>query len=418
MSNRDSQSFPIFKLIAVLVSIGVLVFFSSNLWVNQSANEIIVKQGAVDGKLTVWTEAGVHFLNFGTATRYHRSFLYSFSAAKDQGSPQDQSVKVRFNDGGHGNVSGTVQVYFPADPIHVRDMHVTFHSEDAVIQNLIRPALERALYMTGPLMSSKESAAERRADLMNMFEDQMAHGIYRTFTHDIKIMDPVTDKEKTVSKVELLLDDKKSPIRQEGSPLDRFGVRVDMPNINGVKYDDAVEKQISDQQGLIMKVQTAIAQSKEAEQRAMTAAKEGEANAAKAKWEVEVTKAKAVTQAEADKAVALTQATKAKEVAELDVQTAQLKKQEQTLLGQGEASRARAMMEANGYFPERLDAYTKVALANAEAYAKQRPTPDIMFSSGSSNMSSAEQNLAMSNAFFAKQLGVGIPGVNMTAAKK
>src|SRR5215831_9908374 len=65
-----------------------------------------------------------------------------------------------------------------------------------------------------------------------------------------------------------------------------------------------------------MQVQTAIANSKKAEQDAITTELQGKAAAAKAKWEQEVIKAQAITQAQQEK-----------EVAALQVQTALLEAQ-------------------------------------------------------------------------------------------
>lgn len=80
-----------------------------NMITTVNANEIVVKQGFFDGALTVWSSPGPKAQNFGKITAYPRSSRYSFSSKKDEGATIDQSIKVRFNDGGHGNLSGTFQ---------------------------------------------------------------------------------------------------------------------------------------------------------------------------------------------------------------------------------------------------------------------------------------------------------------------
>jgi hypothetical protein len=262
---------------------------------------------------------------------------------------------------------------------------------EGIVQQLVRPAIERSVYLSGPLMSSKESAAERRADLLSLIEDQVTNGVYKTQTREEQVNDPITGKEKTVIKVELMPDGHGGYARQEKSPLAELGIKTYSFNINGLLYDKDVEDQIKAQQKLAMDIQTAIAKSKQAEQQALTAAKEGEANAAKAKWEQEVIKATEVTKAEQEK-----------EVAALKLQTADLEKKSQILLGEGEASRAKSMMDATGYLPEKLAAWKAVALVAAESAGKQRQTPDVVMGSGGSTV----QLTDLMQAQLAKQMGV------------
>ena len=147
-----------------------------------------------------------------------------------------------------------------------------------------------------------------------------------------------------------LVQDRNGQIaRQDHSPLEEFAIKTLNLAINEVKYDATVEAQIKQQQDMIMQVQTSIAESKRAEQTALTAAKNGEAEAAKAKWDQEVIKAKLVTEAEARKAVAA-----------LDVQTADLRKKELELQGEGEGAKRRAIMQADGALQVKLEVYKAV----------------------------------------------------------
>ena len=151
--------------------------------------------------------------------------------------------------------------------------------------------------MTGPLMSSKESYAERRNELISLIDDQIVRGVYKTEIIQEKQKDPITGQDKTVSIVKLILDRNALYARQDHSPLEEFAIKTFNLAINEVKYDPTVEAQIKQQQDMIMQVQTSIAESKRAEQTALTAAKNGEAEAAKAKWDQEVIKARLVTEA-------------------------------------------------------------------------------------------------------------------------
>src|SRR5207253_2359672 len=259
------------------------------------------------------------------------------------------SIAVRFNDGGHAHVSGSIAWEMPTSERDAIKVHTLYGSQAAIEQQLVRTVVEKSVYMTGPLMSSKESYAERRNDLISLIDDQILHGVYKTEVVQERQKDPITGQDKTVSIVKLVQDRNGQIARQDHSPLEEFAIKTLNLAINEVKYDATVEAQIKQQQDMIMQVQTSIAESKRAEQTALTAAKNGEAEAAKAKWDQEVIKAKLVTEAEARKAVAA-----------LDVQTADLRKRELELQGEGEAAKRRAIMQADGALQLKLDVYKAV----------------------------------------------------------
>jgi len=156
--------------------------------------------------------------------------------------------------------------------------------------------------------------------------------------------------------------------RQEASPLQEFALKCYNLAINQITYDEIVEKQILQQQEAIMAVQTAVARAKEAEQDAITAEQRGLANAKKAKWEQEVIKARMMTEAEQRLGVA-----------ELDRRTAEQRKQESILLGQGEAERRRLIMEADSALEVKIAAWKAVNQFYAEQIGKQRWVPEILW---------------------------------------
>lgn len=162
--------------------------------------------------------------------------------------------------------------------------------------------------MTGPLMSSKESSAEKINDLLSFIEDQSINGVYRTKQEDVKVHDDLMNTDKTVTVVKIVQDKNGLPMRQEVSTVKIYGVSLQGLALNSIDYDAEVENQIKVQQQAYMQVQTAIANSKKAEQNAITTELQGKAAAAKAKWEQEVIKAQAITQAQQEKEVAALQA--------------------------------------------------------------------------------------------------------------
>jgi hypothetical protein len=299
------QNFTTKKVLFLGFGVLVLVFilFSGKMIENVDNSEIVIIQSAFTGKVTIYTTPGPVAQSFGIASHYKKSNQFWFSKKTDEGHKVDQSIKIRFNDGGHGQISGSVRWYMPTDDKAILKLHTDFGSQEAIEQQLIRQVVTKAVYMTGPLMSSKESSAEKRNDLLSFIEDQSINGVYKTKQEEIKVHDDLMNTDKTITVVKIV-ENKSLPMRQEVSALKMYNINIQGLAINAIDYDDEVEKQIKVQQQAYMQVQTAIANSKKAEQDAITTELQGKAAAAKAKWEQEVIKAQAITQAEQEKEVA------------------------------------------------------------------------------------------------------------------
>lgn len=399
----------VFKTVtAIVAGVVVLIMILSigTLVENVPADEFVVIQSPVSGNLKWYFEPGIKWQGWGKVTNYKRSAQYWFSNKKDQGAEADQSIKVRFNDGGHANLSGSVRIDLPMEEAKMTMLHKTFGSQIAIEQQLVRTVFEKSVYMTGPLMSSKESYAEKRSSLISNIEDQALSGIYKTISKEVKGKDPMTGNEKTVTTVELV----SSPTapngiaRQEDSPLHTFGIRAYNLSINSIDYDKDVEAQISTQQRAIMEVQTAMAEAKKAEQAAITAAKNGEANAAKAKWEQETIKAKEVTLAEQQR-----------DVAKLQKDAAEYNKQKLILEGQGEAEKRRLAMAADGALSQKLNAWIEVnkVYANAIAVHPGPWVPSIIMGNSGGSKNAATDLMELLTVKTAKDLSL-----NMNMDKK
>lgn len=391
-----------------IVVIVVGLVFVINMVTTVGADEIVIKQDFIVGNLHVWDTPGVHWQNFGTVTRYKRSAQLWFSAKEDEGKKTDDSIKVRFNDGGHGNISGSLRYTLPTDPNKMLEIHRTYHSMEAIDHELVRQVVNKGVYMSGPLMSSRESYAEKRADLINFITDQIVYGVYRTEHEQVKTVDPLTGQEKLVDIVRPKVNNA-SPNgieREEESPIQRFGMNASNITINGIDYDPTVEAQIKQQQEAIMAVQQAIVNAKKAEQDTLTVEQQGKAEAAKAKWAQEVEKATAVTSAEKDKAVAVTQAQKDKEVAELSLQTSKLNAQRTITDAKADSDAKRLQVQANNNLQDRLAVYKEVAIAQANAIGKQRQVPDIQVGGAGNGVNGTQSLMEMLAVKAARDLGV------------
>lgn len=371
--------------ISKLIKIGVVavlsiivISMSGSIFEDVDAGEIVVIQAPISGKLTVYKEPGWVGQWFGKATHYEKSAQYWFNrtAVKEDEDIDHSAIAVRWNDAGTAKIAGSVRYKMPLSDDKIIELHSIYGSQKALENDLIETNLKKSIYMTGPLMSSKESYAEKRSDLIQLIEDQAARGVYQTIQKDIKTADPISGQEKTVTVVEIQYDTAGTTLRQEVSPLKSYGISLSNLSIESITYDSKVESQIEAQRKATMEVQTAMAKAKEAEQRALTAEKEGEARAAEAKWEQEVIAAKEVTQAEMRR-----------KVAEEDVKTADLQKRKAILEGEGEAAKKRLVMQADGALTQKLQAWKEVQGYWADALANYKGNIVPLYQTGGSGNS-------------------------------
>jgi hypothetical protein len=395
------------------VAIGVITLITlPQLVENLDAKNVMVIQSPIDGTLNVFTEPGWKWQGFGKVTIYPRRDQFSFSAKTDQGKANDESLSTRFNDGGHGNISGTMNWAMPLATDKIIRVHKDFGSIAAIEQQLIRTSMQKVIYNVGPTMSSTESSAEKRPEIPKYIDDQLINGPYLTKTVQVTMKDPISGQDKQVAQVQIALNAQGQPLRESHSQISEYGLQLQPVAINEIKYDKVVEDQIAQRQTATTQVQISIANAKKAEQEAITTAKQGEANAAKAKWEQETLNAKDIALAEKE----LT-------VAKLAAQTAEQFKREQTLIGEGEGARKRLVMEANGALDAKLVAYVEVSKAYADAIKAAQPgawTPTVVMGGAGTNGAGATALVEMLTAKTARELGIDmsvVKGKTATPAK-
>lgn len=332
----DPATRRVAALAFALVLLVVIFFIGTQSFESLNANEILIVQAPLSGNLKFYTSPGLKPQWFGRTVTFPKVMTYQF---------QDT---VRFNEGGHAAVIGSVQFRLPLDAPSLTAIYTTYGSAQNLQDLLLETVTDKSIFMSGPLLSSTESYAEKRSNLIYWIEDQIALGVYRTIRRDVKTKDPVTGEDKTVSVAEIALTSDGRPQRQEQSQLQAFGIATFNFAVARMPYDAIVERQIQSQQENAMAVATAAAQARRAEQQALTAEQEGHANAATARWKQEALKATAVTEAQ-----------QRLEVARLDAQAADQERIANERRGQGEGARRRALMTADNALEQKITAWLK-----------------------------------------------------------
>lgn len=385
---------------ALVVGLGVaavgLMFVVPSMIEEVMPDQITVIQAPISGKLAWYTTPGWAAQNMGTVTSYYKRNTVNFKKSMEGGKPVG-GISLRFADGGHAVMYGSVQFAMPTDEKNLNAIHAAYRGNQAVVENLLKTVLNKSVYLTGTLMTSKESYAEKRNDLIHYVTDQMQNGVYRTKSTTKWVKDEITQQSKEITQAEILTDTKTGQIeRQEDSVLNQFKITAFNFTIDEMPYDEVIEAQIRQQQQITMDVQTSIAQAKKKDQDALTAEAEGRRSIAEARAKAETEKTTATVAAEREKQVAITQATKEKEVAETAAKKnlvvaefakkeAEEYKQKLILEGQGESEKRKLILAADGALSQKLDAYLKVSTVWAQSLSQYRGDVTPKYVSGASS---------------------------------
>lgn len=360
-------------IVAMAVLIIGLLASAGKFFEDVDASELMVVQSPMSGDLTVITDPGWAWQGFGTVTKYPRRNEFTFSdascekgvAAADGKQPHQQAssagLGVRFYDGGTATLCGSMSWMMPTDPKSVIAIHRDFRSADAFEIQAIRRSMESAATLSGPMMSSFESAAGRRNELLQLLNDQTMNGVYKTMARKVMAKD-VAGVEREMSLTEIVKDDKGVPQRAQASYVETYKATLLPMTISTIGYEKRVEDQIQEQQKATNAAVVAKANAAKAEQDSITIEAQGRAAATKTKWEQEQLNAKTI--AEADAKV---------RIADAAAKEAELFKKSEVLRGEGEAARKRLVMEADGQLDKKLEALVEINAKYADAIAKAQP---------------------------------------------
>lgn len=388
-------------LIVAAVALVITLLTVPKLVENLSAGEVMVIQ-SIGGNLNCYTSPGPQWQGFGEVTKYPRQSAYVFDVMAAKTGDNDTGKELQFNDGGKAHLYGSVNWEMPLDCNSIITLHKQFNSPEGIVQRGVAKMVNLAVYLSGPMMSSTESVSARRAELVELINDQAQRGVYQTVMKQVEQPDAITGEKHSITVVEILRDEKGMPRRQQGSILDQYGIRLQPVTIERLKYNDVVEKQIVARQEANQAVQLAQANARKAEQDALTTTKVGEANAAKARWEQETIKAKFVTEAQ-----------QKLEVAALAAKEAEAYKRTQILRGEGEAQYKQLVMAADGALDQKLTAYIEAQKVWADAFSKYGGAMVPMIQMGTTNaggtaVSSAQNLVELITAKAAREISLDL----------
>ncbi len=377
---------PLTRVIIIGMISGLLAALSYGLVRTVDSGTYQIRQMIVTGHMSAKMQPGMWLQLFSNIETWPKAETFFFTKEQRGTETVDRAIEVRFNDGSLCDVSGmriilfwyqqdgslcdvsgTLRIILPSSEQQSIDLVSKYGYVDYadLEQKLILPVVRNALRLTANLMSARESYSEQRADFVFWAWDQIQNGIYETVEETRKVVDPVSGQEVTKTFKIIKKSAQGGPVYQR-NPVEGLGITLVNFEVKLFDYTDKVRSQIGAQQTALMAVATARAKAQQAEQEALMAEAEGKANVAREKYKEEQKKVRAIVQAqerldvaELDKTRAIVQAKQRMEVADLDRRAAEQKKQEEILIGQGEAERKRLVLRADGALTQKLEAYVQ-----------------------------------------------------------
>lgn len=364
----EKPMFSFFNILMIVVGFIALIIvwcLSSNIFENNSAGHVQVIQGSTSGKLSVRTEPGMYLQLFDNITTYQVSDVYDFNT-------KEERLKVRFGDASTADISGQIKYRLPSSADAVLRIHTDFRSAQAIHNDLVKQVVASVLKQSSTYFRAEEVYSTRRADFVDLINDQIRNGIYATTYREEWVQDTEeeTNKRVLIKRVETQIDKEGKPIISEVSSFKNYGIELVQLVINDIDFDDATEKLIASRKDSEQKRVVARAEAETAKQNAITAQEQGKADVAKAEAEALVLAKKEVVEAEKNTKVAMQKALQAEE-------------EKKAIIARGEANAAAAKLAvAAGLTPkEKAEIEMQTAIEVAKALANVK-FPGVMVMGG------------------------------------
>lgn len=377
------------RLFKVLVTAGIVLFFvglilSDNLIEFNDAQLVKVKQ-ALDGSLTVRTNPGLFWQGLGKITIYEKSRIVWFSAETHEGEKRDQSIAVRYRDGGTAHISGSIRYILPYDRPDAEELilalHKGYRSERNFVDRAIFRLLIEAVQQTAGFFTSEESYTTHKATFSHYVRDQLKSGVYLV-DQVVDTTHLVTGEVKTLPR-NVIRQDADGNILRKPNPLATHGIEI----THVVIYDPIYEQGIVDQIGqrLESKMKAIVAKSEASlrSQQRITAKASGERDVEVVRYQQLVVNVREEIDAFKDREVGTILAERDAEVAEIDRQASVWSGKAEVEKGRGQATAKTLLQEADLNLTVKIETIKEQHRLMAYALANGQPIlPEIVLGGG------------------------------------
>lgn len=381
---RRIPKFSRFTKIAILASVITLVLvliLGESLIENNDASYIKIKQ-ALDGTLTVRTKPGIFWQGFGDITRYSKSKILWFSKEKYEGTTRDQSIQVRYRDGGNAFISGSIRYVLPYDNENATGLmiglHKAYRNEGNFVDRAIQRLLIETIQQSAGFFTSEESYTTHKATYADYVQDQLMNGVYKVAQVNDTIIRP--GGEIRIIPRNIIRRDENNNILRKTNPLAQYGVKITNVTIYDPIYEQDIQTQIA--QRLNSKMEAIVSRSEASlrSQEQITVKAQGERDVELERYKQLVINIREELAAEQDKDVQTILAEMRTEKADIHKRAQQWNGKSEKEIGRGQSTAKKLLQQADNNLDIKIKAVKMKHKAIATALANGKEIlPEIIF---------------------------------------
>ena len=274
-----------------------------------------------------------------------------------------KQILIRFNDATEAYAQTVVRFRLPDKEKDMLTLHSEYVNKEYIALKGLQPYTIECIKNSAQLMDSEQHYSGGRAQLSQFFQDQLEDGLYLLDVQERVYRDSMTNEVKRIYESIIRMNNEGGKVRKE-SDLKRFGITVASATIENVDYESQVDEKLKKK----IEASTREAVSKQnlvtAQQEAMTAEAEGRRRLVEIEYEEMQRQTQAVVQAETQVRLAL----KDKEKQQIAMEASKLEAAKIIALAEAEAYAKQKIMAADGALEKKLHTYEEVQRMWATAF--------------------------------------------------
>ncbi len=311
-------------------------------------------------------------------TTYPNLVTIAYTNQKTEATVNQPMVEVRFLDATMARTEVFVKYALPPSEAQMLKCHEDFRNVDHLASTGLAPYTRECLKYSAQLMESEQHYSGGMSKLSNDFRDQLDNGQYVVDNFESTFRDSLTGELTKIYENKIRKDENGLPVRNNND-LNEMGILVRTHNIINVDYEDQVDSKLAKK----IEASTRESVSKQnlitAQQEELTAAAEGRKRLVEIEYEKKQVQTTKVVEAETE--VKLAQKDKEKQLIALE--GAKLEAQKIKALADAEAYAKQKVMAADGALEKKLEAYKEVQARWATAFQNYQGDLVPMFQTGS-----------------------------------
>ena len=316
------------------------------------------------GKKYVIFNNGVYLKFPGSKiSTYPNVLTISHRGEKTGSTVEGNLILIRFNDATEARAQTVVRFRMPDIESDMLQLHSEYVNGEYLALKGLQPYTIECLKNSAQLMDSEQHYSGGRAQLSQYFQDQLEDGLFILDIQEIFTKDTLTGENKRIYANKIRINSEGVKVRKE-SDLKRFGIRIASATIENVDYEAQVDEKLKKKIGASTRESVSKQNLVTAQQEAMTAEAEGRKRLVEIEYKEKQVQTQQLVQAE----TAVRLAEKDAEKQRIALQAAKLEAQKIKALAEAEAYAKQKVMAADGALDKKLAAYKDVQEVWANAF--------------------------------------------------